>query len=80
MKNRVFERSNRKTLLSLLSFALCFSITLTSYGQTIVSVQPAATLEIPEVGEQLTVNVAITGGKAVAGYHRCQFRDFSRHF
>ena len=68
MKNRFFERSNRKTLLLLLSFALCFSITLTSYGQAIVSVQPAATLEIPEVGEHLTVNVDITGGKAVAGY------------
>ena len=68
MRNRIFERSNRKTLFLLLTLALCFSITLTSYGQTIVSVQPAATLEIPEVGEQLTVNVAITGGKVVAGY------------
>ena len=68
MKNRVFELSNRKTLSFLLTLALCLSITLTSYGQAIVSVQPAATLEIPEVGEHLTVNVDITDGKAVAGY------------
>ena len=67
MKNRGFKLSNSKMLLSLLIFALCFSMTLTSYGQAVVSIQPT-TLAAPEVGDQLTVNVDITGGKAVAGY------------
>ena len=67
MRNRIFELSNSKTLLPLLIFALCFGMTLTSYGQAVVSLQPT-TLAAPEVGEQLTVNVDITGGKAVAGY------------
>ena len=67
MKNRGFELSNNKVLLPLLIFALCFGMTLTSYGQAVVSIQPT-TLAAPEVGEQLTVNIDITGGKAVAGY------------
>ena len=67
MKNRGFQLSNSKTLLPLLIFALCFGMTLTSYGQAVVSLQPT-TLTAPKVGEQLTVTVAIMGGKAVAGY------------
>ena len=67
MKNRGFKLFNSKTLLPMLILALCFGMTLTSYGQAVVSIQPT-TLAAPEIGEQLTVNVAITGGKAVAGY------------
>lgn len=67
MKNRGFQLSNNNVLFSVLILAFCFGMTLTSYGQAVVSIQPT-TLAAPEVGEQLTVNVAITGGKAVAGY------------
>ena len=67
MKNRGFQLSNSKVFLPLLIFAFCFGMTLTSYGQAVVSIQPT-TLAAPEIGEQLTVNVVITGGKAVAGY------------
>ena len=67
MRNRGFELSNSKVFLSGLILALCFGMTLTSYGQAVVSIQPT-TLAAPEVGEQLTVNIDITGGKAVAGY------------
>ena len=37
-----------------------------TYGQT-VSIDPA-TIESPAAGEQLTVNIGITGGMNVAGY------------
>ena len=67
MKNRRFKFSNSKPLFGLLILISCFSLTLMSYSETVVSVAPAP-LTVPEVGEHLTLHVNITGGEAVAGY------------
>ena len=67
MKNQRFKFSNSKMLFGLLILVSCFSLTLMSYSDTVVSVEPT-TLAAPEVSEQFTIDVNITGGKAVAGY------------
>ena len=67
MKNRRFKFSNSKPLFGLLILISCLTWTATSYGQTVVSVEPAP-ITVPEVGEHLTLHVTITGGEAVAGY------------
>ena len=58
---------NGKTLLSVLTFTLCFGFTAISYGNATVSLHPTP-LETPEVGEHITLHVDITGGESVAGY------------
>ena len=67
MKNRFFNACKRKTLFSLLTLTLCFGVTMMSYSQAVVSIEPA-TLTAPEVGEHFTVHINITGGEAIAGY------------
>ena len=64
MRNQLF---NRKVLFSLLAVVMCLGFTAMSYGQVVVSVEPAE-IESPAVGEELTVSVNITGGAGVAGY------------
>ena len=64
MKNQLF---NGKVLFSLLAVVMCLGFTAMSYGQAAVSVDPAE-VESPAVGEQLMVNINITGGEGVAGY------------
>ena len=67
MKTQCFKPFRSKLFFALLILVSCFSLTLMSYSETIVSVAPAP-LAVPEVGEHLTVQVNITGGEAVAGY------------
>ena len=67
MKTQRFKFFSNKPLYSLLLLLSCLGWTAMSYGQAIVSVEPT-TLATPEVGEHLTMDVNITGGKTVAGY------------
>ena len=46
---------------------LCFGITAMSYGQAVVSIDPAEVAS-PAVGGTLSVNIKITNGTNVAGY------------
>ncbi len=64
MKDQLF---NRKFLFSLLAVVMCFGFTAMSYGQAVVSVDPAE-VESPAVGEELVVSINITGGEGVVGY------------
>ena len=64
MKDQLF---NRKILFSLLAVVMCFGFTAMSYGQAVVSVDPAE-VESPAAGEELVVNINIAGGAGVAGY------------
>ena len=50
-----------------LALLLCFGITASSYGQAVVSVDPAESAA-PGVGSQLTIRLKITGGRNVAAY------------
>ena len=64
MRNQLF---NRKVLFSLLAVVMCLGFTAMSYGQVVVSVEPAE-VESPAAGEELMVSINITGGAGVAGY------------
>ena len=64
MRNQLF---NRKILFSLLAVVMCLGFTAMSYGQVVVSVEPAE-VESPAAGEELMVSINITGGAGVAGY------------
>ena len=64
MRNQLF---NRKVFFSLLAVVMFLGLTAMSYGQVIVSVEPAE-VESPAVGEELMVNINIAGGAGVAGY------------
>ena len=64
MKDQLF---NRKILFSLLAVVMCLGFTAMSYGQVVISVEPAE-VESPAVGEELMVSINITGGADVAGY------------
>ena len=64
MKDQLF---NRKVLFSLLAVVMCLGFTAMSYGQAVVSVDPAE-VESPAAGEELMVNINIAGGADVAGY------------
>ena len=64
MKDQLF---NRKVLFSLLAVVMCLGFTAMSYGQAVVSVEPAE-VESPAAGEELMVSINITGGADVAGY------------
>ena len=47
---------------------LCFGITAMSYGQAVVSIDPAEAAS-PAAGGTLSVNIKISNGKGVAGYN-----------
>ena len=64
MRNQLF---NRKLLFSLLAVVMCLGFTAMSYGQAVVSVEPAE-VESPAAGEELMVSVNIAGGADVAAY------------
>ncbi len=65
MKNRFF---NGKVVFGLLTLVMCFGGSIgMSYGQAIVSVEPAE-VESPAAGEELTVSINIEDGAGVAGY------------
>ena len=64
MRNQLF---NRKLLFSLLAVVICLGFTAMSYGQAVVSVEPAE-VESPAAGEELMVSINIAGGADVAGY------------
>ena len=64
MKDQLF---NRKVLFSLLAVVMCFGFTAMSYGQAVVSIEPAE-VESPAAGEELMVNINVAGGAGVAGY------------
>ncbi|MCY3551612.1 MAG: spondin domain-containing protein, partial [Candidatus Poribacteria bacterium] len=64
MKDQLF---NRKVLFSLLAVVMCLGFTAMSYGAAVVSVDPAE-VESPAAGEQLMVNINVTGGAGVVGY------------
>ena len=64
MKNQLF---NRKVFFSLLAVVMFLGLTAMSYGQVVVSVEPAE-VESPAAGEELMVNINIAGGAGVAGY------------
>ena len=63
MKDQLF---NRKVLFSLLAVVMCLGFTAMSYGQAVVSVDPAE-VESPAAGEELMVSINIAGGEGVAG-------------
>ncbi len=50
-----------------LAFVMCFGIAASSYGQAVVSIDPAEVVS-PGAGGELSVNIKITNGKDVAGY------------
>ena len=50
-----------------LAFVMCFGITASSYGQAVVSIDPAEVVS-PGAGGELSVNIKITNGKNVASY------------
>ena len=54
-------------LLSVLTFLMCFGITSVSYGQAVVSVDPAESPS-PGVGQQLTIQLKISDGQNITGY------------
>ena len=58
--------SNPNKYFFILATFILFAVQSLSYGQT-VSIDPA-TVESPAAGEQLTLNINITGGANVAGY------------
>ena len=58
--------SNPNKYFFILAAFMLFAVQSLSYGQT-VSIDPA-TIESPAAGEQLTLNIKITGGANVAGY------------
>ena len=64
MKNLFF---NRKVLFSLLAVVMDLGWTAMSYGQAVVSVEPAEVAS-PAAGEELTVSINIAGGADVAGF------------
>ena len=64
MKDQLFSR---KVLFSLLAVVLCLGFTAMSYGQAVISVDPAE-VESPAAGEELTVSINITGGAGIVGY------------
>ena len=51
-----------------LTLLLCFGITAMSYGQAVVSIDPAEVAS-PAAGGTLSVNIKITNGTGVAGYN-----------
>ena len=51
-----------------LAFVMCFGIAASSYGQAVVSIDPAEVAS-PAAGAQLSVNIKITNGSGVAGYN-----------
>ena len=67
MKTQCFNFFHNKLFFGLLILVSCFSLTLMSYSETIVSVTPAP-LTVPEIGEHITIDINITGGETVAGY------------
>ncbi len=64
MKNQLF---NRKVLFSLLAVVMYLGWTAMSYGQAVVSVEPAEVAS-PAAGEELTVSINIAGGADVTGF------------
>ena len=64
MRNQLF---NRKVFFSLLAVVMFLGLTAMSYGQAVVSVEPAE-VESPAAGEELMVSINISGGADVAGY------------
>lgn len=50
-----------------LTLLLCFGITAMSYGQAVVSIDPAEVAS-PAVGGTLSVNIKVSNGTGVAGY------------
>ncbi len=64
MKDQLF---NRKVLFSLLAVVMCLGFTAMSYGQAVVSVDPAE-VESPAAGEELMISINIMGGEGVLGY------------
>ena len=50
-----------------LTLLLCFGITAMSYGQAVVSIDPAEVAS-PAAGGTLSVNIKISNGTNVAGY------------
>ena len=57
----------KQLLYACLITILCFGITALSYGQAVVSINPAEVVS-PAVGQQMTVTIKITNGTRVAGY------------
>ncbi len=67
MTNQCFKPFREKIIFALTLLTLCFGWTLMSHASAFVSIQ-SDTLEVPKIGEHLTMDVNITGGKTVAGY------------
>ena len=57
----------KQTFIICLITVLCFGITALSYGQAVVSINPAEVVS-PAVGQQMTVTIKIANGTRVAGY------------
>ena len=65
---------NRTSILILFAIYICIGFTTMSFGQAVISVNPA-TLESPMIGEELTISLDITGGENVAGYQVTMIYD-----
>ena len=59
MKNRLF---------ALLAAVMVLGFTTTVYSETTVFLEPTTDITAASVGEQVTIDIKITGGKGVAGY------------
>jgi len=64
MKNQFFDR---KMVFALLAVGISVGLATMGYGAAGVSIE-AADIKSPVVGEQLKINVNVTGGEGIAGY------------
>ena len=67
MKTKLFKSFSGKIVFSSFILVCCFGITAISYGQAVVSINPAEVVS-PAVGQQMTVTIKIANGTRVAGY------------
>ena len=65
MKNQFFER---KIVFALVAVVMGLGFAKMGYGETVVSLVPTTDIISPAVGEQVTIDIRITGGEGVAGY------------
>lgn len=65
---QVKEAKMKNQLFALLAAAMALGFTTTVYSETVVSLQPTTDITTVSIGEQVTIDIKITGGKGVVGY------------
>ena len=65
---QVKEWKMKNQLFALLAAVIALGFTTTAYSETTVFLEPTTDITAAAVGEQVTIDIKITGGKGVAGY------------